>query len=238
VQKRLLVILTPILVLVFSSAATAAEVLQLTQHAEIAGNYEVLIGKDAIKASNEKTGITMYSQAPRWHLVLCNDHRKVYAKMLPKQFTGKMARAITNFDTEMLDNLTWTPDGKGSIAGLPVTILKVNVRESDFREDDYQHRHNRIWTAEYYQYIQHGVPTEVCHAFQHLLGVPPMPNVPIRVVYFNAQREKTTGLETFKAKRINVNLKYSVPSTYKQVKTEMDVFATPANNSGLDFFRQ
>jgi hypothetical protein len=239
-KKSLLLLLTPIFMLASAGAANAAEVLHLTQKAEISGSFELFISNSALKATNQKTGIIMYSQAPQWQLLLCNTHRQVFAKMPPGKFTGRMAQAITTFDTETLDNLNWKVAGKGNILGLPITSLSVTVRESQFREEPDPRRSNRLWTVEYSEFIQQGVPNTICHALQRLYGVPLTKGkgIPIRVAYLDYNREKTTALETFKCQHLKLDLSYSVPSTYKKVTTEMDVFATPSNNSGLEFFRQ
>jgi hypothetical protein len=234
-KMRCLLPLALFFVLVSPAGAFAAEAIHLVQIAQIAGTFDIYLSENALKAVNSKTGLLLYSRAPRWDLVLCNTHGSVFTTMPAKQFSGRVARAIENFDTERFDNLKYTVDGKGNILGLPVTKTHVKVKESQFRLSDDQGRNNRLWTVEYVVFDQYRIPLAVCHAIQRLYGLPVHDGFPVRVGYLDPNGLRTTAVETFKFNRMKFNMTYIVPPSYRRVKDEVDVLANQ-HDSGLEFF--
>jgi len=235
-KKRFLLLLAPIFLLASAGPAFAIQAFHLVQHAQIAGTYDVYLTNFAFKAVNPKTGLTLYSRAPDWQLLICNARRQVFTTMPPSQFTGRLARAIENFDTERFDNLKWKVIGKGDVVGLPVTNARVQIKESLFRVSDDPRRNNRLWTAEYSAFDQFKIPEAVCHALQRHYGLPIHHGIPVRCAYLDFNGEKTTALDTFKFNKVDVDMAYDQPANYKRVKGELEVLAND-NASGLEFFR-
>ncbi|HEY9785023.1 MAG TPA: hypothetical protein V6D17_06435 [Candidatus Obscuribacterales bacterium] len=208
---------------------------RILQHNKLVGQRDVYIAPGYLRASNNKTGQTLVSTAPKWEVLLLNTKTRRY---FSTPFENWQGRVPANFE-ETVRGLGSKPQAVNKIrqvAGMRTQLYVMRRKQIDdekFIADSFSSLFSQYWLA---------IDIPMAPGLSKIVGVyyalPELPYFPLTATYHKGKEGISNDLLTASCTKVEVDKSvFAIPPDYKKAKAEFEIMAGAAGDDLLEFLR-
>ncbi|HEY9777033.1 MAG TPA: hypothetical protein V6C81_24925 [Planktothrix sp.] len=198
----------------------AAKMLVLKQKATVSGDTIVYICSLGMRIDNPGLHTIIIAPAPKFNVLMYNTESKSYFDTTPQKFEGRFNRALAAIYGPVVALKGWNKIGDYSDKSLPAAHYRRIVDRREDIELGTQLTRSDAWGL-----TGVSLPEPVRNILAKMNNLPPLPIVPLRFVFWNADRSYASPLDTKSITMVKINASlFARPPGLKLAHTQNDVF--------------
>ncbi len=210
----------------------------LLQTGKVSGEATVQVTGNAVKAHKKTAADTVLCTPPEFLVTLYNDKTKAYFVTPIEKWRARLLGSLGG----ALSGPEATPKRTSKsevIAGIKtVCWTAINTDPLTVRtEKNSKGVPREVAAIDYWLADDIKVAPNIATVLSFFHGLPKLPGVPIRVKYRYTSGDTYTYVDTYSAKRINLDISsLKPPANYRKVNTDMEVFIDKKTEVLMEMF--